>query len=143
MCGGSVRKVCAGECAGECGICLLFTCISSQLTSLTSHIICRSCCSPQRIIERQLTDEEIDSLALVAVAGMAAEGREYEEVSCWGVRSGVSRGVSRGGELLGVSRGGGGWLPGRGRGGGRPRGNGTRWRGFEVRAQTRGEAIRT
>ncbi|PNW80131.1 hypothetical protein CHLRE_08g379175v5 [Chlamydomonas reinhardtii] len=34
----------------------------------------------QRIIERQLTDEEIDSLALVAVAGMAAEGREYEEV---------------------------------------------------------------
>ena len=34
----------------------------------------------QRIIERQLSDEEIDTLALVAVAGMAAEGREYEEV---------------------------------------------------------------
>ncbi|GLC40871.1 hypothetical protein PLESTB_000013900 [Pleodorina starrii] len=34
----------------------------------------------QRIIERTLSDEEIDSLALVAVAGIAAEGREYEEV---------------------------------------------------------------
>lgn len=34
----------------------------------------------QRIIERQLSDEEIDQLALVAVAGMAAEGRKYEEV---------------------------------------------------------------
>ncbi|GFR49334.1 hypothetical protein Agub_g11362 [Astrephomene gubernaculifera] len=34
----------------------------------------------QRIIERTLADEEIDSLALVAVAGVAAEAREYEEV---------------------------------------------------------------
>ncbi|KAG2489980.1 hypothetical protein HYH03_011609 [Edaphochlamys debaryana] len=34
----------------------------------------------QRIIERQLSDEEIDSLALVAVAGVAAEGRDYEEI---------------------------------------------------------------
>ncbi|KXZ55454.1 hypothetical protein GPECTOR_2g1003 [Gonium pectorale] len=34
----------------------------------------------QRIIERTLTDEEIDALALVAVAGIAAEGRDYEEV---------------------------------------------------------------
>ncbi|EFJ45868.1 hypothetical protein VOLCADRAFT_105755 [Volvox carteri f. nagariensis] len=34
----------------------------------------------ERIIERTLTDEEIDNLALVAVAGIAAEGREYDEV---------------------------------------------------------------
>ncbi|GIL79550.1 hypothetical protein Vretimale_12232 [Volvox reticuliferus] len=34
----------------------------------------------QRIIERTLTDEEIDVLALVAVAGIAAEGRDYDEV---------------------------------------------------------------
>ncbi len=42
----------------------------------------------QRIIERQLSDEEIDQLALVAVAGMAAEGRKYEEVR-WVMRCGV------------------------------------------------------
>lgn len=34
----------------------------------------------KRIIERQLEDEEIDQLALVAVAGIAAEGQNYEEV---------------------------------------------------------------
>lgn len=33
-----------------------------------------------RIIERTLTDDEIDSLALMAVAGIAAEGQMYEEV---------------------------------------------------------------
>ncbi len=34
----------------------------------------------KRIIEKLLTDEEIDQLAVVAVAGMAAEGQKFEEV---------------------------------------------------------------
>lgn len=37
-------------------------------------------CMQARIIERTLTDDEIDSLALMAVAGIAAEGQMYEEV---------------------------------------------------------------
>eukprot|EP00197_Chlamydomonas_leiostraca_P008890 CAMPEP_0202868502 /NCGR_PEP_ID=MMETSP1391-20130828/10913_1 /ASSEMBLY_ACC=CAM_ASM_000867 /TAXON_ID=1034604 /ORGANISM="Chlamydomonas leiostraca, Strain SAG 11-49" /LENGTH=335 /DNA_ID=CAMNT_0049548681 /DNA_START=69 /DNA_END=1076 /DNA_ORIENTATION=- len=34
----------------------------------------------KRLIERTLTDAEIDSLAIMAVAGIAAEGQQYEEV---------------------------------------------------------------
>eukprot|EP00199_Chlamydomonas_sp_CCMP681_P002494 CAMPEP_0119108616 /NCGR_PEP_ID=MMETSP1180-20130426/15466_1 /TAXON_ID=3052 ORGANISM="Chlamydomonas cf sp, Strain CCMP681" /NCGR_SAMPLE_ID=MMETSP1180 /ASSEMBLY_ACC=CAM_ASM_000741 /LENGTH=335 /DNA_ID=CAMNT_0007094249 /DNA_START=45 /DNA_END=1052 /DNA_ORIENTATION=+ len=34
----------------------------------------------KRLIEKTLEDEEIDSLAAVAVAGIAAEGQQYEEV---------------------------------------------------------------
>ncbi len=34
----------------------------------------------KRIIERNLEDDEIDSLAVMAVAGMASEGMKYDEV---------------------------------------------------------------
>lgn len=36
----------------------------------------------KRLIERNLEDGEIDSLAILAVAGIAAEGQAYEEVGC-------------------------------------------------------------
>ena len=35
----------------------------------------------KRLIERSLEDSEIDQLAVVSVAGIAAEGQKYEEVS--------------------------------------------------------------
>ncbi|KAG1660911.1 hypothetical protein FOA52_007951 [Chlamydomonas sp. UWO 241] len=34
----------------------------------------------KRLIERNLTDEEIDALSIVCVAGIAAEGQQYDEV---------------------------------------------------------------
>lgn len=34
----------------------------------------------KRLIERQLTDEELDQLSIIAMAGVAAEGMQYDEV---------------------------------------------------------------
>ena len=36
----------------------------------------------KRLIERRLADEEIDTLALVAMAGATAEAMKYDEVCC-------------------------------------------------------------
>ena len=37
-----------------------------------------------RLIERQLEDEEIDTFAIISMAGVASEATRYEEVPCHG-----------------------------------------------------------
>ena len=39
----------------------------------------------QRLIERQLTDDEVNQLAVISMAGIAGEARKYEEVGSSGI----------------------------------------------------------